>query len=104
MRTVGLSGDYNLDRHGLQNLRTVYWNLTPSALIEQVILLNEATMSNTGAIVVDTGKHTGRSPNDKFIVNRKSYADDIWWGKSNQPLPPEKFSLLQLKNGSLSAG
>lgn len=104
MRTVGLTGDYNLDHHGLQNLRTAYWNLTPSALIEQVIILNEATLSNTGAIVVDTGKHTGRSPNDKFIVNRKSYSDDIWWGKSNQPLAPEKFSLLFHKLGAFLQG
>ncbi len=94
MRTVGMPGDYNLENHGLRNLRSIFWNLTPSALIEKVILFNEAELSNSGAVVVSTGKHTGRSPNDKYIVRVKECEGEIWWGKTNQPLQPEKFNQL----------
>jgi phosphoenolpyruvate carboxykinase (ATP) len=81
----------------LQNLNTVYWNLTPAALVEQIILRQEATISNTGSVVVNTGSHTGRSPNDKFIVNDGITTQEIWWGKFNQAISGEKFRALFLK-------
>lgn len=91
MQTDGMPGDYGLDHHGLQNLGTVHWNLTPAALIEQIIMRKEAILAKSGAVVVDTGKHTGRSPNDKFIVNSPKIEKEICWGKVNQPLEPHKF-------------
>jgi phosphoenolpyruvate carboxykinase (ATP) len=95
MQIFGMPGDYNLEHHGLYNLKAAYWNLTPAALVEQVILRQEAIVSKTGAVVVNTGKHTGRSPQDKFIIQHGNKDDrDIWWGKVNQPLAPEKFKQI----------
>lgn len=94
MQNIGMPGDYTLEHHGLYNLRTVYWNQTPSALVEQIILRQEAIMSSTGAVVVNTGKHTGRSPNDKFVIQYTPVDQEIWWGKVNQPMSPERFQLL----------
>ena len=97
MQTIGMPGDYNLEHHGLQNLNIVYWNLTPAALVEQVILRHEANITSTGAVVVNTGIHTGRSPNDKFFVQDGPSQDEIWWSKLNQPLTAEKFRGLFFK-------
>jgi len=94
---TGTPGDYGLELHGLQNLRTVFWNLPPAGLIEQSILRGESILSRTGAVVVNTGKHTGRSPNDKFVVKHPSLQNQIWWGKVNQPLSPDKFDRLLAK-------
>jgi phosphoenolpyruvate carboxykinase (ATP) len=104
MQTVGMPGEYSLEHHGLHNLRTAYWNLTPAALVEQIILREEAVVSQTGAIVVNTRKHTGRSPNDKYIVKKYPLDNEIWWGKNNQPIAPEKFSLIHSKMRSYLQG
>lgn len=91
MQTDGMTGEHDLYHHGLQYLGRVYRNLTPAALIEQIILRGEAVLSRSGAVVVNTGKHTGRSPNDKFSVNAGLPASEIWWGKTNQPIDQIKF-------------
>jgi phosphoenolpyruvate carboxykinase (ATP) len=98
MQIFGMPGDHNLEHHGLTNLKAVYWNLTPAALVEQVILRQEAMVAKSGAVVVNTGKHTGRSPGDKYIV-RRNHPDDqeIAWGKINQPISIEQFRQLFLK-------
>ena len=95
MQIFGMPGDYNLEHHGLYNLKAAYWNLTPAALVEQVVLRHEAIVSRTGAVVVNTGKHTGRSPADKFVIRNDNADDeDIWWGKINQPLSAERFKQI----------
>ena len=60
--------DYGLDYLGLSNLHKVYWNLPIEALYEEIIFRGEANISHQGPIVVNTGKHTARAANDKFIV------------------------------------
>ncbi len=97
MQNIGMPGNYTLEHHGLYNLRNIYWNQTPSALVEQIILRQEAILSGTGAVVVNTGRHTGRSPNDKFVIQYPPADPEIWWGKVNQPMAPEKFQLLLQK-------
>ncbi len=98
MQNIGFSAQYGLENHGLQHLRTIYWNLVPADLIEQAILRQEGLLSHSGALVVNTGTHTGRSPGDKFLVQSQELSgDSIWWGKSNQPIDPDKFRLLFLK-------
>lgn len=99
MQNIGLSGPYQgLENHGLHNLRTVYWNLLPAELIEQAVARQEGKLSSTGALIVNTGKHTGRSPNDKFLARTRNLEEeDIWWGKINQPIAPEKFQLIYQK-------
>ncbi len=52
-------------------------------------------MSNTGALVVTTGKYTGRSPKDKFIVDTDSIHNDIAWGKVNRPISREAFNSIK---------
>jgi len=95
MLNFGLSGSYGLENHGLYNLKAVYWNLVPAELVEHAVARQEGQMVISGALSVNTGKHTGRSPADKFLAQTTSLADEaIWWGKINQPLPPEKFQLI----------
>jgi phosphoenolpyruvate carboxykinase (ATP) len=88
---------FGLDYLGFQNLQTVYWNLSAAELVEQVILRKEGLISRTGAIVVDTSPHTGRSPNDKYIVKSDHTKDEIDWGDVNKAIEPGQFDRLMLK-------
>ena len=72
--------------------KAVYRNLTPAQLVEHALAAGEGKLSNTGALVVTTGKYTGRSPNDRFVVDTPSVHDDIDWGKVNVPISVEKFN------------
>ena len=68
---------YGVDRHGLVDHCTVYWNLPAAQVYEHTVRASLGTIASNGALVVNTGKHTGRSPNDKFIVEEHSSKDDI---------------------------
>ena len=70
-------------------------NLSPAALYEQAILRDEAAIVSTGALTAETGKHTGRSPKDKFFVKEPTSQDAIWWYPGNQPIAGAKFEGLQ---------
>ncbi|MGO8671734.1 MAG: phosphoenolpyruvate carboxykinase (ATP) [Capsulimonadaceae bacterium] len=72
----------------------VHHNLPASALIEEAIRRGEGILSDTGAFVVRTGKYTGRSPDDKFIVGSPETDPDIDWGKVNRPFDPNRFEPL----------
>ena len=69
-------------------------DLAAAALAELAVLRGEGCFANNGAIVVETGKRTGRSPKDRFIVNEPSTSASIDWGSINQPIEPEKFDAL----------
>ncbi len=58
---------------------------------------NEGKLTSTGAVSASTGKYTGRSPKDKFIVKEASVADKIAWGAVNQPISEEHFNKLYTK-------
>ena len=88
---------YNLENYGIISPKEVYRNLQPAQLIEHAIIKKEGKLSNTGALTVTTGKYTGRSPNDKFIVDSKEIHDEIAWGKVNRPISQEKFDALYEK-------
>jgi phosphoenolpyruvate carboxykinase (ATP) len=68
-------------------------NLSPAALYEHAIRRDEAVIVSTGALTAETGKHTGRSPKDKFFVKEPTSQDAIWW-QANQPISPAKFDSL----------
>lgn len=72
----------------------VYANLPAAALVELAVNRREGTLTADGALAVTTGKYTGRSPKDKFIVDEPSMRDRIAWGPVNQPFPPEAFDRL----------
>jgi len=69
-------------------------NLTSTELIERSLALNEGKLKNTGALLVTTGNRTGRSPNDRFIVDELTTSNLIDWGDVNRPFSEEKFNEL----------
>ncbi len=83
-----------LENLGLENNDKAIWNLTPSELYEEAIQNGEAVLTEDYALRVLTGKYTGRSPEDKFIVDQPEIHDDIDWGKINQPADEEVFDNL----------
>lgn len=89
-----VKSEYGLSYHGLTNLHTVYWNLPSEALYEEIIFRNEGKLAFQGPIVVNTGKHTARAANDKFIVRETTTEDRIWWGQYNRPFSTEKFDMV----------
>jgi phosphoenolpyruvate carboxykinase (ATP) len=89
-----LSSDFGLDNIALTNFRKVYWNLPTEALYEESIFRGEAKISHLGPIIVNTGKHTARAANDKYVVNEPSTNNNIWWGEYNRPFSTEKFDEL----------
>ncbi|OFV96001.1 MAG: phosphoenolpyruvate carboxykinase (ATP), partial [Acidobacteria bacterium RIFCSPLOWO2_02_FULL_61_28] len=70
---------------------SVYWNLPAPALYEHAVQRNEGMVAHQGPLVVSTGRYTGRSPNDKFVVREPGSQDQIWWGPVNQPFEEEQF-------------
>ncbi|MFN0119686.1 MAG: phosphoenolpyruvate carboxykinase [Blastocatellia bacterium] len=88
---------YGIGHHGLDGLNHVYWNLTTGELYEHAIRRNEASVSHLGPLVVHTGQHTGRSPNDKFIVREDTSGKYVWWGKVNRPFEQARFDRLHAR-------
>ena len=80
---------------GFKNLRAIYWNLHTPALYEESMRRSEGIMAHLGPLVVRTGEHTGRSPNDKFIVKQSPSQDFIYWGDVNRPFQAEDFDRIQ---------
>jgi phosphoenolpyruvate carboxykinase (ATP) len=82
---------------GISTEQRVYRNLTPSQLYEHALRRREGvvTSGGRGPFCAVTSPHTGRSPNDKFLVQEPSSTGQIWWGKVNQPIAPEQFDRLK---------
>ena len=80
---------------GIVATKAVYRNLPVAVLTEKAVARGEGTLSDKGALVVTTGKYTGRSPNDKFIVDTPGIHDEIAWGKINVPISREKFNNIK---------
>ncbi len=83
-----------LEQHGIKNLSQVYWNLSTAALYEESVRRREGHVAHLGPLVVRTGHHTGRSPNDKFLVKEPTTQDHVWWGKVNRPISEEHFEIV----------
>jgi len=89
-----LKCDFGLENHGLRNLHKIYWNLPPEALYEEILFRGEASLAKDGPVIVNTGRHTARAANDKFVVKEPSTQDHIWWGEYNRPYSQDKFDEL----------
>ncbi|MBZ0305237.1 MAG: phosphoenolpyruvate carboxykinase (ATP), partial [Anaerolineae bacterium] len=79
---------------GLKNLHTVYWNLPPEALYEEIIFRGEGCISHLGPMVLKSGKHTARSAQDKYVVHEPDSEQHVWWGEYNRPMSQDKFNEL----------
>jgi phosphoenolpyruvate carboxykinase (ATP) len=97
MAKIGTFSSYGLENHGLLNLKNEYWNYPTPLLIEKIIQNDEGILSTRGAVIVNTGAFTGRSPNDKFIVQNEKSHDLIYWGKINQPINLDSFWQIRKK-------
>ena len=86
-----------LDGHGLEPQGRVFWNPTTSLLYTHALARGDASLAEGGPLVVDTGKHTGRSAKDKFFVQEPESEDRIAWGDVNQPISEEHFDGLREK-------
>ena len=84
---------HQLDREGIRTDR-VRWNLSTAALYEEAVRKQEGSIAAEGPIVCRTGQHTGRSPNDKFVVREPSSEAQIAWGKVNRPLEQAQWDAL----------
>ena len=89
-----LEGRQTLHAQGLRPSGRVHWNLVQTVLLEAAIRREEGELADMGPFVAVTAPHTGRSPNDKFVVKEPSTEKDVDWGKVNQPFPPDKFEQL----------
>ncbi len=95
MNHVGIRPEgATLDYLGLKNLAAAFWNLSPAELVEETITLGQGSLSDTGALCVDTGEFTGRSPKDKFIVKDANTENSVWWSQFNIPFESQKFDQL----------
>lgn len=86
-------GNASIENLGITDA-TIFWNLTSDELGKISIEKNLAVETSTGAITIDTGEFTGRSPKDRFIVKDDITKDLVWWGDINIPFDPEKFDQL----------
>ncbi|MGI6151963.1 MAG: phosphoenolpyruvate carboxykinase (ATP) [Christensenellales bacterium] len=85
----------SLEKLGIINPKAVYRNLSPARLVELALRRGEGRLSATGALVVTTGKYTGRSPNDKYTVDTPGVHDEVDWGKVNVPMSEEKYHAIK---------
>jgi len=98
MQEFGLkSFKSGLEKYGIESVSEVHWNLTPSELTEEAIKNGEGTITDTGALMCDTGKFTGRAPKDRFVVKDSRTRDTVWWGDINFPIDPENFDKIYEK-------
>ena len=90
--------------HGIETSGEVHWNPTTSQLYTHALERREGRIAEGGALAVDTGKHTGRSPKDKFVVREPGSEDRIWWGDVNAEISEEHFEGLREKVASHIGG
>src|SRR6056297_445029 len=83
----------NLSTYGLENV-TAHWNLDGETLQKITVDKGMGTQTENGTLCINTGKFTGRSPKDRFLVKDAYTKDKVWWGRINKPLDSDKFEML----------
>jgi phosphoenolpyruvate carboxykinase (ATP) len=86
---------FGLEQQGIVTSANILWNLTTAPLVEHSLTRKEGVLAKDGPLVVETGKHTGRSAKDKFIVRDSETEDTVWWGKTNVSMTPAQFAALK---------
>ena len=86
---------YGIESLGITAPSAVYRNLEPAVLTEKALMRGEGQLTHTGALAVLTGKYTGRSPKDKFIVDSEGVHDKIAWGSVNVPTTREVYNAIR---------
>jgi len=81
----------------LDRARNIFYQLSPAELVEEALKRNEGVLADSGALAIDTGEFTGRSPKDRFIVEDDVTKDSVWWGKVNIKFGADKFDALLQK-------
>ena len=102
MKTLNAKPDffkptYGLDKAGIKTTKTVYWNLSTPALYQEALKRNEANIVYGGPLCVSTGKHTGRSPNDRYFVETKDIEGKLFYNKSNKGIKEKYFNQIFAK-------
>jgi phosphoenolpyruvate carboxykinase (ATP) len=95
MSTIQAGRVSGLEEHGIRTSRPIHHNLGTAALYEHAIRRQEGELAVEGPLVCRTGAHTGRSPNDKFVVREPSSEGEIAWGKVNRPIDVARFDALK---------
>jgi len=85
---------HRLEAQGIDTAATIHWNLMTAPLVEHAVSRGEGLLAKDGPLVVKTGKHTGRSAQDRFVVRNGTSEGTVWWGKSNRPMEAEAFDRL----------
>ena len=92
-----------LNSIGIKNSNP-HWNLSAQELTDETLRLNQGVITDTGALAVDTGEFTGRSPKDKYVVLDDKSQDTIWWGDVNFKFDSQKFDALHTKIADYLSG
>ena len=92
--STGVERPRGLEREGIQTDR-IRWNLSTASLYEEAVRRQEGLIASGGPLACRTGQHTGRSPNDKFVVREPSSEAEVAWGKVNRPIEPAQFDALR---------
>ncbi len=93
MQYEAVNPHQTLEKTGIKGLGSVYYNVLETTLIEESLRRGEGTLGRGGALLVNTGTHTGRSPGDRFIVRTENVKDTIWW-ENNHPMDVDAFAAL----------
>jgi phosphoenolpyruvate carboxykinase (ATP) len=87
----------DLSEIGLGRVGDAYWNLEPAELVEHAVVNGQGVFADSGALAIDTGEFTGRSPKDKFCVKDEKTEGTVWWGDVNFPFDPSRFDSLHAR-------
>ena len=79
---------------GIEHTGDIYWNLSPAELVEETVTNGLGQLTDTGALSIETGEFTGRSPQDRFIVADDKTENTVWWGNINKKFDADKFDAL----------
>jgi phosphoenolpyruvate carboxykinase (ATP) len=94
--TISFSAE-NLVKLGLTTTDNLHYQLSPEELVQDTLRIGEGVLTNTGALAINTGEFTGRSPNDKFTVRDETTEDSVHWNNFNIPIEDKYFHIIHKK-------